>query len=127
MDAYEVVCTDAAKQSANNAASAAGVTWTHAIASASNNVATLVSVGQYIVLPSDLASATSTFNAPVYSGADAFQLVKFAYDFEAAAPLPTPTKDGYTFAGWYDNAEFTGEAVTSVVTEITLYAKWEAQ
>ncbi len=40
----------------------------------------------------------------------------------------TPTKTGYTFDGWYRNAECTGEAwnfETDVVTDnITLYAKW---
>ncbi|MDY0064401.1 MAG: InlB B-repeat-containing protein [Bacilli bacterium] len=42
-------------------------------------------------------------------------------------------KTGSTFAGWYDNAAFTGEAVASYpgfepgdsVTAITYYAKWE--
>ena len=42
--------------------------------------------------------------------------------------LPIPTKSGYQFNGWYDNAEFTGSAITrissSVVTDVTLYAKW---
>ena len=36
-------------------------------------------------------------------------------------------KEGYTFAGWYTNAELTGEAVTTVSGAATLYAKWEAQ
>lgn len=38
--------------------------------------------------------------------------------------LATPVKEGYTFAGWYDNAELTGEAVTTPVTGKTYYAKW---
>ena len=38
--------------------------------------------------------------------------------------LPTPFNGNKVFAGWYDNAEFTGEAVTSTDAEITLYAKW---
>ena len=33
-------------------------------------------------------------------------------------------KEGYTFVGWYDNAEFNGEALTSVTDSITVYAKW---
>lgn len=36
----------------------------------------------------------------------------------------TVTKTGYTFAGWYDNAELTGKAVTTPVTGKTYYAKW---
>lgn len=38
--------------------------------------------------------------------------------------LATPVKEGYTFAGWYDNAGLTGEAVTPPVTGKTYYAKW---
>ncbi len=33
-------------------------------------------------------------------------------------------KEGYTFGGWYDNPEFTGSAVTSASSDVTLYAKW---
>jgi uncharacterized repeat protein (TIGR02543 family) len=41
--------------------------------------------------------------------------------------LPTPTKSGYTFEGWYDNANFTGTAYTTTyysTGDTTLYAKW---
>lgn len=38
------------------------------------------------------------------------------------------SKPGYAFAGWYDNKEFSGEAVTKIDTSYTgplvLYAKW---
>lgn len=36
----------------------------------------------------------------------------------------TVTKAGYTFDGWYENADFTGEAVTTPVQGKTYYAKW---
>lgn len=49
--------------------------------------------------------------------------------------LPTPTKDGYTFAGWYNEAEFTTQVsklsdittdvVNGYITESTIYAKWD--
>lgn len=39
--------------------------------------------------------------------------------------LATPEKAGYTFAGWYDNAGLTGEAVTTPETGKTYYAKWK--
>ncbi len=41
--------------------------------------------------------------------------------------LPTPQREGYGFEGWYDNAEFSGTAVTEVVAEnpTKYYAKWE--
>ena len=45
--------------------------------------------------------------------------------------LPTPTRLGYKFLGWYDNAECTGEAVTEISatanTDVKFYAKWETE
>ena len=43
--------------------------------------------------------------------------------------LNTPYKEGYTFDGWYDNAEFTGDPIVTVSPESVieggkLYAKW---
>ncbi len=39
--------------------------------------------------------------------------------------MPVLSKEGYIFHGWYDNADFTGEPITSVQRDdITLYAKW---
>ena len=41
--------------------------------------------------------------------------------------LPTPTKEGYTFVGWYDNADGTGEAYKVIPAGWagTLYAIWK--
>lgn len=39
--------------------------------------------------------------------------------------LAIPEKAGYTFKGWYENAEFNGNAVTTAETGKTYYAKWE--
>ena len=41
-----------------------------------------------------------------------------------AVKLVAPVKAGHMFLGWYDNPEFTGEAVTSVDSASTLYASW---
>ena len=42
--------------------------------------------------------------------------------------LIIPTKEGHTLNGWFDNAEFAGDAVTQItlgtINDITLYAKW---
>ena len=42
--------------------------------------------------------------------------------------LPSPSRVGYSFAGWYRNDEFTGERVNAVlngsVGDVILYAKW---
>ena len=46
----------------------------------------------------------------------------------AADDMPVPTKKGFDFAGWYDNAALQGEAITSISAEETgnkkLYASW---
>ena len=43
--------------------------------------------------------------------------------------LENATRTGYTFAGWYKNADFSGDPVEKIATgtigNITLYAKWE--
>ena len=43
--------------------------------------------------------------------------------------LPTPVKEGYTFVGWYDNAEGTGEAMTVLPAGWagTIYAIWKQE
>ena len=51
------------------------------------------------------------------------------YTVESAAQLRgCAPRDGYTFAGWYDNADFEGDAVTEVpvgsIGNKTFYAKW---
>ncbi|NHB68467.1 InlB B-repeat-containing protein [Perlabentimonas gracilis] len=42
--------------------------------------------------------------------------------------LANATKDGYTFAGWFDNAELTGDAVTQIteIGNVELWASFEA-
>ncbi len=46
----------------------------------------------------------------------------------AGGALPTPTRDGYTFDGWYTNAAFTGEKATAIAANETgaktFYARW---
>ena len=43
------------------------------------------------------------------------------------APNPTPVRDGYTFAGWYDDEALTTphNFAVAVRRDLTLYAKWE--
>ena len=45
---------------------------------------------------------------------------------DAPYTIPTPTRTGYVFLGWYDNPNYTGEALTvlPVGWKGTLYAKW---
>ena len=51
---------------------------------------------------------------------------------ESALTLPTPTKTGYRFAGWYSEAGFVTKvgiagASYSPTDDVTLYAKWTAE
>ena len=44
--------------------------------------------------------------------------------------LPTTTREGYKFMGWFDNADFNGESIVAPYTatgNVTLYAKWEKE
>ncbi len=57
---------------------------------------------------------------------------EFFEDFreDISTPLPTTvTKEHFTFEGWYEDEDFTGEAVTEIPADTaedkTYYAKWE--
>ncbi|MDR0687512.1 MAG: InlB B-repeat-containing protein [Prevotellaceae bacterium] len=47
-----------------------------------------------------------------------------------AVPLPSPTREHYSFAGWYSNADLTGSAVTEIpqnsLASLELWAMWNA-
>lgn len=53
-----------------------------------------------------------------------------SYKYGVGATLPIPTKTGYTFEGWYDNAQFLGNPITAISNTDTgdkeFYAKWSA-
>lgn len=46
-------------------------------------------------------------------------------DTDHPVELKNPTREGYTFLGWYTSLEENGEKVTVAYDEITVYAKWE--
>ena len=54
------------------------------------------------------------------------------YNAEVNLTMTTPTREGYTFDGWYDNANFTGSPISPISDSVTLdknktlYAKWKA-
>ncbi len=54
--------------------------------------------------------------------------VKNKYTVEDEYTLPTPTRVGYTFGGWYTSSDFSGTAVTKIAKGSTgnkkFYAKW---
>ena len=53
-----------------------------------------------------------------------------AYSLVAGAALPIPTKTGYTFAGWYEKEDLSGDPVTEIpsyaVGDKQYWAKWTA-
>ena len=53
----------------------------------------------------------------------------YTYSIVDTVTLPTLTKAGYTFNGWYDNEEFSGSTYTSITDtygDLELYAKFTA-
>lgn len=57
---------------------------------------------------------------------------KTSYNIESETyTLPTPTRTGYNFLGWYGSSTFGGEPVTEIAQgstgNVTVYAKWEIQ
>ena len=65
---------------------------------------------------------TITFNS---NGGTEFDSIE-RYENQVIGSLPVPTKDGYTFEGWF-NQDYTVEITSStpVTGDMTLYAKWE--
>ncbi len=53
-----------------------------------------------------------------------------SYTYGTGLTLPTPTRTGYTFGGWYTSSALTGTAATSISSTTTgnktYYAKWTA-
>ena len=49
-----------------------------------------------------------------------------SYPVNTTVRLQNPTKEGYTFAGWYTDSRFTDKitAVTKTQGDVTVYAKW---
>ena len=58
----------------------------------------------------------------VVNGGEAIETIVSKYPIS----LPTPTKEGYWFGGWYDNAELKGKDIEFYYAkaDATLYARW---
>ena len=63
-----------------------------------------------------------TFNA---NDGDAVEPLQVTYD--ADYTLPTPTREGYTFAGWYDGITQVTDGVWQTTDNMTLTAHWTAR
>lgn len=74
------------------------------------------------VVLKEVTKTTVTFNSN--GGSDCAAITAFS---GAALTLPTPTKEGSDFLGWYEDAALTKGYVSAYQPEndITLYAKWD--
>ena len=73
---------------------------------------------EILYVPYKVTSWTSKETGYTLNG----QMKNYMFDTD---PMPVLSKEGYIFHGWYDNADFTGEPITSVNRDnITLHAKW---
>ena len=87
---------------------------------------------QYKETYGSLSSKATTLDFTAESGNEYQEYMIFAprtYNADLEVTLMEPTREGYTFLGWYDNEEFAGEKVT-VIAKGTLgnkkyYASWE--
>lgn len=70
----------------------------------------------------DINSYTITYNS---NGGSACASITGEYN--SSISTPTPTKDGYTFGGWYIDSELTTQFNQSTMPPVNtnLYAKWE--
>lgn len=70
-------------------------------------------------------SITYNVNGGTVDGSTSYNIETETYT------LPTPTRTGYDFMGWYSSADFTGDPVTEIAHgstgNVTVYAKWEIQ
>ncbi len=71
---------------------------------------------------------TITYNTNGGTMPTATYVTSFTGKDNVVIDLPMPTRDGYAFAGWFENSELTGTAITSYPAgtrgDKTLYAKW---
>lgn len=69
-----------------------------------------------------------TLNANDGSVAESDDITSYIYGTKVT--LPTPSRKGYTFKGWYANKDLTGDVVTEISAtekgDKTFYAQWEA-
>ena len=79
-----------------------------------------VGTDQYPVLTGELLNADITeYNVDfvTYDGDEADYMETYVSGI--SWQLPSATRDGYTFIGWYDNDEFEGDAITTIADDAT--------
>ena len=104
------------------------VNWTFGEEEVSKENPYTFTVTEDVSLTANFQAATYTITYHPGDGAT-FTTEKNSYTIESEdITLDEPTMTGYDFGGWYDNAEFTGEAITKITKGSTgnkeFYAKW---
>ena len=71
---------------------------------------------------------TYTIHYEMFGGSNSGNPTQYTIESNAIS-LVQPSREGYTFLGWYDNASLLGDPISSIpsgnVGNINLYAKWE--
>lgn len=91
-----------------------------------------VSVGDIIFFnqdPSTLSAGQVSLTASVYTKDQYLAARQKGYSVSVGSPyepLCEVKHSSLTFVGWYDNAECTGEKLTTITKSMTVYAKWSS-
>lgn len=84
-----------------------------------------IKVGQIVQINKELPdSQTESLNADVTIKEEV--LKGYYLNYKGINTLAVPVRDGYVFKGWFANSNFTGNEITEVSDEISVYAKWLA-
>ena len=94
--------------------------------------ATMVRMHQFITWTSTGQSYFNSYLNKMYAATKVPAEIPTSYRGGQVVQLPKLTmENGLKFLGWYDNAEFTGEAITAITSvdygNKTFYARWDAE
>jgi uncharacterized repeat protein (TIGR02543 family) len=76
----------------------------------------------------EIVVAPTKYNLTLNLNSGVLENIPTEYEVATGLVLPVPTREGFEFLGWFDNAELTGEAVTEIAAgsegNKEFYAKW---
>ena len=92
-----------------------------------NSASTTVTATATGTVTANFTAITYTITYNLNNGTGTMNPTSYTVETETFN-LPTPTRAGYTFAGWFENSNLTGVAVTQITKGSTgnkkFYAKW---